>query len=217
MEIVCTICNTIRASTKTGLNFQKLLNQVRRQFRLNGIELKVTTKRDKYLLPDVFYANGYYDPIDDEDGDCSIELIITHNFPKDHIWYPEHSTQLLVQIFDTVVHELRHQRQYRKRKYRLGVDRGPGHKEYLADPDEIDAYSVSIAIELCRNLGSIRALRYLHNIETLSRFKIKDQFVSPSLSMYKGEFSNQNDPIMRKLTKKVYVRLKKVDIDHVFM
>ena len=217
MENICAICNTVRSSTKTGLSFQKLLNQVRKEFRINNIELKIKTVRDKTLLTEVFYANGYYDPIDDEEGDNCIELVITHNFPKDHIWFPKHATELLVQIFDTVVHELRHQRQYRKRKFKLGVDRGPEHKEYLADPDEIDAYSISIATELCRSLGKTRALRYLNNIETLSRFKVNNQFVSPCLSMYKGEFPNQKDPVLQNLVKKVYVRLKKIDTDFIFM
>jgi hypothetical protein len=217
METICAICNSIRSSTKSGLSFQKLLNQVRKEFRLNDIELKVKTRRDKNLLSEVFYANGYYDPVDDEEGDVCIELVITHNFPKDHVWFPKHSTELLIQIFDTVVHELRHQRQYRKRKFKLGVERGPEHKEYLADPEEIDAYSISIAIELCRSLGKTRALRYLHNVETLSRLRFHNQYASPCLGMYKGEFPNQNDPVIKQLIKKVYVRLKKVDTDFIFM
>lgn len=217
MELVCGICTSVRSSTKSGLTFQKLLNQVRRQFKLQDINLKIRSTRDAHLDPEVFYANGYYDPIDDEEGEIAIELIITHNFPKDAIWYTGHSGELLVQIFDTVVHELRHQRQYRKRHYQVGFERGDNHEEYLADPDEIDAYSVSIAIELCRSLGKTRALRYLSNIDTLSRYKLHGQFVSPSLSMYRGSFPNRNDPVMRALTKKVYVRLKKVDTDCVFV
>ena len=146
-----------------------------------------------------------------------IELIIVHNFPKDLVWYPTHSTLILTQIFDTVVHELRHQRQYRKRKFKVGPERGQGHKEYLADPDEVDAYSISIATELVRSLGRTRALRYLHNIDTLSRFKLNKQFVSPCLGMYVGEFSNPRNPIIKKLTKKIYIRLKKIDTDVVFL
>lgn len=217
METVCATCERIKASTKQGVSFQKLLRLVRKEFRLHDLDLKVKPIRDKYLDSEVFYANGYYDPIDDQDGDQCIELQITHNFPKDSVWYPENSKDILIQIFDTVVHELRHQRQYRKRKFKIGIDRGQDHKEYLADPEEVDAYSISIAIELCRSLGKTRALRYLPNIDKLGRFKIRDQFVSPCLSMYKAEFSNPKDPIMRSLSKKVYIRLKKIDTDHIFM
>lgn len=217
METICAICNTIRTSTKSGLSFRKLLNTVRKEFRVQDIELKIVTVRDSNLNPEVFYANGYYDPEDDKNQECCIELVITHNFPKDHVWYPEHSTELLIQIFDTVVHELKHQRQYRKRKFKVGVLRDDNHKEYLSDPDEIDAYSISIAIELSRSLGKTRALRYLQNVDTLSRFKLRHNFVSPSLSMYYGEFNNPNHPVIIRLTKKVYVRLKKIDTDHIFM
>jgi len=43
---------------------------------------------------------------DDKNQECPIELYITHNFEKDHVWYPEHSTHLLIQIYDTMTHEL---------------------------------------------------------------------------------------------------------------
>jgi hypothetical protein len=217
METVCAICNKVRSSTKQGLSFPKLMNQVRREFKLSNIDIKLTTTRDKTLNEDCVYVNGYYDPEDDKEHECAIELIIVHNFPKELVWYPNHSTLILTQIFDTVVHELRHQRQYRKRKFKVGPERGQGHKEYLADPDEVDAYSISIATELVRSLGRTRALRYLHNIDTLSRFKLNKQFVSPCLGMYVGEFSNPRNPIIKKLTKKIYIRLKKIDTDVVFL
>jgi hypothetical protein len=217
METICTICNSVRASSKQGLSFQKLLNKIRKEFKFKDITLQLRTVRDKTLNSDVFYANGYYDPENDLHGDCAIELIITHNFPKDHVWFPEQATDILVQIFDTTVHEFKHRRQFVKRNYQFGSERGSGHKEYLADPDEIDAYSISIAIELCRSMGKIRALRYLNSISKLGRFKLNNSFVSPSLSMYLSEFPNIKDPVIKQLAKKVYVRLMKVDTDYVFL
>jgi len=217
METVCYVCNRVRSNTKSGISFQKLMNHVRREFKLRDIGLKLRTVTDKTLNDEVFYANGFYDPEDDSNHEKPIELIITHNFPADIVWYPAQSTELLIQVFDTVVHELRHQRQYRKRKFKIGFPRGPGHNQYLSDPDEIDAYSISIATELCRSLGRIRALRYLHDIDKLSRFKLHGTYVSPSLGMYRAEFPGPNDPVIRSLTKKIYVRLKKVDTDNIFM
>lgn len=217
METVCQICTRILNNSKHGFSFRKLLGQIRSEFKAGGIDLLVTTVRDKHLKEEVFYANGYYDPEDDREGVQHIELVITHNFPKDFKWYPKQSKDLLIQVFDTVVHELRHERQYRARHFQIGVERGTGHVDYLADPDEIDAYSITIAAELCRSLGKARALRYLHNSDTLSRFKLNGLFVAPSLGMYKGAFPNPNDPVVKRLLKKVYTRLKKVDIDCVFM
>jgi len=217
MELVCAICNTVRNSTKHGLSFQKFLNQVRREFKQNGFDFKIVTTRDKTLNPEVFYANGYYDPENDKNEDCPIELVIYHNFPKDHIWYPTHATDLLTQIFDTVVHEKRHQGQYRKRKFKSSLSKDNTHKEYLSDPDEIDAYSISITMELVRSLGKTRAMRYLHNIDAISRFKLHGSYVSPSLSMYRGEFPSKGNVVIKRLAKKVYQRLQKVDTDTVFM
>jgi len=216
METIFAICMTILDSTKSGISFQKLIHKIRREFRINGLEIKVTTFRDKTLNDEIFYANGYYDPEDDSEGERCIELVVAHNFDKTAVWYPDQVRQLLIQVFDTVVHELRHQRQYRKRNFKMGAARGTGYNDYLADPEEIDAYSISIAIELCRSMGKTRALRHLHNVDKLSRYKIKNNFVSPCLTAYLGEFPNVNDPIIQELSKKVYVRLKKIDTDYVF-
>jgi hypothetical protein len=217
MEIVCGVCNKVRQNTLQGLSFQKLLNHIRREFKLQDIGLRVRSVRDKHLSEEVFYVNGFYDPVDDSESDCSIELIITHNFPKANVWYGNQATDLLIQIFDTVVHELRHQRQYRKRHFLAGVEHEKSHIEYLADPDEIDAYSISIATELCRNLGKNRALRYLSNPIALSRLKVSGRFASPCLGMYVGAFEDPETVVLKQLAKKVYVRLQKIDTDCVFM
>lgn len=216
METIFAICMSILDGTKSGVSFQKLTHKIRREFKNHQLDIKLTTVRDKSLNDEIFYANGYYDPTDDEEGDRCIELVITHNFIKDRLWYSDAVKQLLIQVFDTVVHELRHQRQYRRRHFKMGAERGTGYKDYLADPEEIDAYSISIAIELCRSMGKARALRHLHNIDRLSRYKIKNNFVSPCLTSYISEFPNLNDPIIRELTKKIYVRLKKIDTDYIF-
>ena len=216
METIFAICMSILDGTKSGISFQKLMYKIRREFKNHYLEIKLTTVRDNTLNDEIFYANGYYDPADDEQDDRCIELIITHNFVKDRLWYSDAVKQLLIQVFDTVVHELRHQRQYRRRHFKLGTDRGTGYKDYLADPEEIDAYSISIAMELCRSMGKTRSLRHLHNVDKLSRYKIKNNFVSPCLTSYLAEFPDVNDPIIRELSKKVYVRLKKIDTDYIF-
>jgi hypothetical protein len=217
METVCLVCNTARNSTKQGISFQKLLTTIRREFRKTNIDLKIRTVRDKTLADEVFYTNGYYDPEDDKCNECPIELVITHNFDNELLWYPKHATLLLVQIFDTTVHELRHMRQFRKRKFKPNGKQSSVHKEYLSDPDEVDAYSISIATELCRSMGKHRALRYMQSFSLLSKFKLGDTFVSPSLSMYRECFPTIKDPVLSKLSKKTYVRLQKLDIDCIFI
>lgn len=217
MEAVCLVCNNTRSSTVKGISFQKLLTQVRREFRKSNIDVKIRSVRDTTLADEVFYTNGYYDPEDDRCHECPIELIITHNFDTSVVWYQKQATLLLIQIFDTVVHELRHMRQFRKRKFKPSVHVSSAFKEYLADPDEIDAYSITIATELCRSMGKHRALRYMQCFSLLGKLKSGELFVSPSLCMYRENFPSISDRVLAKLSKKTYVRLQKIDIDCIFL
>lgn len=217
MELVCQICTNVRHKAEAGVSFKKVLGLIRTEFRLNDLDIKIKVVKDKNLNVDVFYVNGYYDPEDDKNLDCPIELILTHNFTKEGVWHTKNVTDLLVQIYDSYIHEYRHQGQYRKRNYRPSPPHNNEHQLYLKDPDEIDAYAISITFELCRSLGKHRAIRYLHNTNLLSKFKLNGAFASPSLGMYKLEFPKYGDPVINRLTKKVYTRLQKVDTDLIFM
>lgn len=218
METVCGVCTKVKNNTKHGVSFQNLLTMLRKEFRGHGFDLKLKSDRSKKLAPEEFYVNAYYDADNDQNNETPIEVIIHHNFDKNIIWDQEHTTDLLIQIFDATVHEYKHQRQSVKRKYVVYSthDKRP-YDAYLADPDEIDAYAVSIAIELCRSLGKFRALRYLPKFSFLCRLKFNDKFVSPQLAAYSGQFQSIEHPILKLLAKKIYVRLQKVDTDFVFM
>lgn len=214
MEAVYNVCSNVRNNSKPGISFQKLLNNVRREFRNQSFDIKIRSLRDKTLEEDEFCVNACYDPIDDHHQEIAIEITIYHNFAADLLWGNRlHITNLLVQIFDATVHEFRHQRQSRKRLFE--VFHKPG--TYLDDPDEIDAYAVSIAIELCRNLGKTRALRYMSRFISLGRIKFNGEYVSPALYAYINQFGTISDPVIKRLAKKVYVRLQKVDTDYIFL
>lgn len=218
MEAVCTVCNQVRRKSKHGVNFQNLLTMLRREFREHELILKVKSDRDKKLNSEEFYVNAYYDSEDDQNNEIPIEVIVHHNFDKTVLWDNKHTTELLVQVFDAVVHEFKHQRQSVKRKHitYFGHTKSP-YDEYLADPDELDAYAISIAIELCRSLGKYRALRYMKRFESLCKLKFNDRYVSPNLAAYFGQFKSARTPILKRLAKKVYVRLQKIDTDVIFM
>jgi hypothetical protein len=47
--------------------------------------------------------------------------------------------------------------------------------------------------------------------------KFNQVYVSPNLSAYVGHFGNLDNPTLKKLTKKVYIRLQKIDTDVVFV
>lgn len=219
LETVCLVCNSIRNVTKQGVSFQQLLTTVRREFSKNNLHIKFRSSRKKYLGAEEFYVNAYYDAEDDAEGDSCIEVIVFHNFDKTVIWDKKQISDLLREVFDAVVHEYKHQRQARRRNYKTYWSRHDGSHHYhlyLTDPDEIDAYAFSIAIELCRTLGKFRALRYMSRVSTLARFKIKERFVSPNLNAYVSHF-DINDPILKSIIKKVYVRTQKIDTDFIFV
>ncbi len=213
MESVCSVCNTVRLKSKHGVGFHTLLTLLRKEFRSYGFEIKIRTKRHTYLNPEEFYVNAYYDAEDDSDREIPIEVVIHHNFNLAHNWDYKQITELLIQVFDAVVHEFRHQRQSRKRYFKQCWLQS----NYLDDPDEIDAYSISIAIELCRTMGKYRALRYMHRFSSLGRFKLHDHYVSPNLGAYIDFFGNIHNPKLKKLAKKVYVRIQKLDTDCIFV
>ena len=220
METVCLICTKVRHKTKQDTSFPKLLVELRRAFRQAGLDLKIKSQVKKFLATEEFYVNAYYDPEDDQNRETPIEVIIYHNFDKDVIWSPQQITDLLVQIFDATIHEYKHQRQSRKRghkEFRERVNAENEFHEYLQDPDELDAYALSIAIELCRTVGKFRAVRYMPKFTTLARLKVKEEFVSPNLNAYVSHFEKPISPLLRRLAKKIYVRLMKVDTDHIFM
>ena len=191
---------------------------IRREFREHGFDIKLKSDRRKQLGPEEFYVNAYYDAEEDQNNETPIEVILHHNFDKQSVWDQKHTTDLLIQIFDATVHEYKHQRQSKKRKHVVysNHDKSP-YDAYLADPDEIDAYAVSIAIELCRSMGKFRALKYLPKFSILCRLKFNDRYVSPQLAAYSGQFHSLEHPILKILAKKIYVRLHKVDTDFIFM
>jgi hypothetical protein len=220
METVCLICTQVRQRTKKDTSFPKLLVELRRGFKRAGLDIKVKSQSKKFLDVQEFYVNAYYDPEDDQNKETPIEVIIYHNFDKEAVWSYKQITDLLVQVFDATVHEFKHQRQSRKRGHIEFWDRADAEQEfheYLQDPDELDAYAFSIAIELCRTVGKFRALRYMPKFTTLARLKVQEQYVSPNLNAYVSHFEKPTSPLLRRLAKKVYVRLKKIDTDFIFM
>ena len=218
LEQVNSVCTVIRNSIKYPTTFKILLSKTRKVFKSKNFDLKIKTKRQPFLNHEEFYVNAYYDADDDKHNETPIEVLVYHNFDKNEIWDTKQTSELLVQIFDAVIHEYRHQRQSRSRKY-LTFSQHPQtpYREYLLDPDELDAYALSIAIELCRNLGTFRALRYMQRLSYLSKFKIQNKFVSPNLNAYVQHFGGVEHPVIKRLTKKVYIRLKKIDTDYVFV
>lgn len=200
----------------TGCKFRKLLSTIRKHFK--SLDIAIKTKKIAGLEVNEFYINAFYDLDADKNNECSIEVIIYHDIDTDMFFEHSQVGQFLVQLYDAVVHELHHQEQARRRKYHpnpyivdLNCD-----ESYLSDPDEIDAYSLSIAIELIRNLGRTRSIQYLHRASRLAIVRPKGLYASPNLFAYFKTFDTVDHPVIRKLIKKVFLNLETLDKSAIF-
>jgi hypothetical protein len=205
------------SKVRHGSSLRSILSKIRKEFKRKNLDIKLTSRRETNLEPNEFYVNAYYDVEEDRNHECAIEVFVHHNI-EDAEFKFEQASQLLVQIYDAVVHEFKHQEQGRKRRYRPNtylLDES-SNKSYLGDPDEIDAYALSIAIELIRNLGRTRSIQYLHRASQLAQIRPKGLYASPNLLSYFGEFQSIDHPVIRKLIKKVYLNLIDIDKSAVF-
>lgn len=215
IERVNKVCQNVRKSHPSA-SFRKLLAATRKEFKNNDIDLAIKIKKDKSLEPDHFYVMAYYDPEDDFNNETAIEVVVHHNFIVDSKFQHTQITDFLVQIFDAVVHEMRHQTQSSQRYFESYSDHDTEpFSKYLADPDELDAYSLSIAIELLRAMPAARAKRYMSRISVLSKMKQGSTLVSPNLQAYVSYFNNT--ALLKKLAKKVYKYLETLDRDMIFV
>lgn len=215
LERVNLVCNTVRKVNENPLTFKKLIGSIRREFKKSDIDLKIKTKKDITLDSSSFFVNAFYDPEDDSNNEIPIEVLVHHNFDPDDLFHEQQITEFLIQIYDAVVHELRHQQQSRRRHYKTYSDHAQEpFSKYLADPDELDAYALSIAIELLRVMPDHRARKYMTRMALLSKLKHSKILVSPNLRAYVQYFNN--NPLLKRLAKKVYKHLDLIDSNQIF-
>lgn len=216
IERVNLACQCVRKVNPDAISFKKLVASTKKEFSLRDIDILLKIKKEKSLETDHFYVMAYYDPEDDFTNETPIEVVVYHNFDGDSKFYRLQITDFLIQIFDAVVHELRHQMQSRQRYYETYSDHAQDpFSKYLADPDELDAYALSIAIELLRVMPASRAKKYMSRMSILSKMKRGDMLVSPNLQAYVSYFHNNN--LLKKLAKKIYKHLEVIDRDLIFV
>lgn len=212
------VCTDVMSSACPKTTFRSLINTIKRSFKNHKIELQITTRLINKLDINEFYVNAYYDVEADLNNECAIEVVVYHNIKSDSIFEHHQLSQFMVQIYDAVVHEFRHRYQARTRSFQnlLQIHDTANTELYLADPDEIDAYAISITIELIRNLGRARAIQYLHKVSRLARIRPKGLFASVTLYQYFRIFHSSEHYVLRKLIKKVYLNLQTIDTSAVF-
>jgi hypothetical protein len=153
--------------------------------------------------------NAYYDPDLDERKKVSIELVLITNPNATHLMLDEIAwMNLCLLVADSLAHELIHMRSFRARgfedvavKHATAFNELPDTQEYLADPDEIEAYAYNIAQEL---LAQKNPLAKLSDLKSVS--------ISDSLNLFAYVQTFDKDaehPVMKRLLKKIYKHLKK--------
>jgi hypothetical protein len=210
------VCKQVREQSPEQITFKQVIWRVRNAFKLHNFDIAIKTKKDKDLETDCWYVMAYYDAENDFNMDTAIEVIVYHNLVGNEAFGPHQVTAFLTEIFDATVHEFRHQYQSMRRDHnQYGKHFDTPYERYLADDDELDAYSFSIAIELLRTMDAERAKRRMSRISILSKMRTGSQFSSPQLRAYIGHFGLNN--LTKKLSKKIYHHLETIDKRYVFM
>lgn len=216
LEQVYRVCDSVRKQHNDSISFKKLIGSTKASFRNQFLDIDLKTKKDNSLSSDEFYVMAYYDHENDQMNEISIEVVVYHNFAKVVQFYKTQITEFLIQIYDAVVHEIKHQQQSRNRNYQVYSDHPQEpYAAYLSDPDELDAYSFSIAVELLRNMPEKRAEIYMTRMSILAKLRQDGKLVSPNLNAYCGHFKGSK--LMKRLAKKVYKHIKSLDKQLIFV
>jgi|APGre2960657423_1045063.scaffolds.fasta_scaffold05726_4 hypothetical protein len=154
----------------------------------------------------VYVGGAYYGDLDKE-RNTSIELCLTFN-PKDKAveMSGRRFTRFCIGFADTILHEIIHMRQFRKRKFKALPDypstatriNQRKEQEYLGNFDEIDAYSFNIACELDDKFNG--------NIKKIVAYLNEDQKgtrrTHNSFRMYLKAFGHDHNHLVIKRVKK---------------
>ena len=216
LERVYSVCKQVREQSTAPATFKNLIGRTRNTFKLHEFDIALRSKKDKKLETDMWYVMAYYDCENDSNLDTAIEVVVYHNLNGDEPFGVHQITAFLTEIFDATVHEFRHQYQSIRRGHRQYEEHhDTPYWRYLANDDELDAYSFSIAIELLRTMDADRAKRRMAKISVLSKMRTGPNYSSPQLRSYIQHFGLNH--LTKRLAKKVYYHLGTIDKRYVFL
>lgn len=156
----------------------------------------------------VWVGGTYYSDWDQEKKKC-IELVFVYPLFEENICIgKKRYAGMCNTIADTLLHELIHMRQYRRRRFKIIPDYAStaekserrAEQSYLGCSDEIDAYGFNIACELIEKFKG----NYDSVINYLSENQKGKQRRHNSWRMYLKAFQHDhNHPIIQRLKKKI--------------
>lgn len=181
------------------------------------LPIKVSRKLDFEVDNNFVYIGGVYHSDEDRSKRKSIEIIFVYNPTDEYLKISGHKFKRMATCFaDTVLHEIIHMRQFRRRKFKYLPDyasnaekvRQRQEQSYLGCSDEIDAYSFNIACELRdRFFGDKRKIINYINKNKLSTRK------NDTWKMYLKAFDNDhNHEVIKKVKKKIILYLDKAEL-----
>lgn len=164
----------------------------------------------------VYIGGSYYSYLDREYEKC-LEISLYYFDPETIITLSSRQLkQIAVLIADTILHEIMHMRQYRRRKFKSlpeyvsKADKSDVRKEqsYLGCSDELDAYAFNIACEMYTKFNG--------NINFIAKYldkPLKNHKYKHTWRIYLNAFEyDHNHPIIKKLKKKIIRYLPMAEI-----
>lgn len=184
--------------------------------------IKVKKTRDLKVETNQVWLGGCYHSDKDEDRETSIELIFVYAGFEETIKISSvRFKKLAMHVADTLLHEIIHMRQFRKRKFKYLADydsqaaRSKVREEqsYLGCADEIDAYSFNIACELHDKFQGDRK-QILQYLDENQKGKVRRH---NSWRMYLKAFQHDHrHPIIQKVKKKAVKYLPHAEVGKPF-
>ena len=185
--------------------FQSIVSKHLKTF----LPIKVSRLQNNQVDSGYVYVAGLYDGDLDWRKQRCISIILEYN-PKDRIFKLTSGKfkRFCLVVADTLLHEIIHMRQYRRRNfkslpdYASTAEKTKQRKEqiYLGHSDEIDAYSFNIACELLDKFrgNPKKVVKYLSEDQQYKKSKFN------SWRTYLKAFDyDQNHKIIRKVKKRV--------------
>jgi hypothetical protein len=213
-EMITNSVSTL-VDTTTPHSFTK---QIRDNFRHNEVPIKVIMTKNKEVKKDAIWVGGLYDSIKDKKNVKFITVSLNYHPEQKKVRMNKCSIRSLsTNIADTLLHEIIHTRQYRRRKfkdiqgYESTAEFGKQRRDqiYYGHSDEIDAYAFNIACLLNdRFKGDKKQIVQYLNSDLRDRRLKKNAYRT-----YLATFDHDhNHRVIKKLKKKVMYYLPYTEI-----
>lgn len=183
--------------------------KIRKTLQFFGIPVNLRSCYNTKTEKNCVWVGGLYNSIADKKGQQSITISLQFHKKDQAVKIKKpFFRRMCYTLADTVMHEIIHMRQYRRRNYKdipgyystAELAKKRNEQIYLGHDDEIDAYSFNIACQLIDrfNRDQTKIANYLNSDLSDNRLK-KDAY-----RMYLDAFDhNHSHRVIKKLKKKV--------------